>query len=206
MHVWFPINRALAFVAQGVMAFHITGPQNRFTGCYIDGSRAVFEGAGLGGNVWTGGFECCAGSGLGEVPHGIELHGDAIGPGLVIKDNIFRGGWVFATPATAGATPTLTGSVIEANGFSSHAAGSRATQTLVSATPLAAWAFDFCAQLVVPSIALVTSVVVTPGAAVDYGVAVPAVAGCVVNVTTTSAFAGRVTVSVDASTLSAAVI
>ena len=46
-HAWFPINRALAFIAQGVMAFSINQGQNRFTGNYIDGSRAVFSGAGL---------------------------------------------------------------------------------------------------------------------------------------------------------------
>lgn len=32
-HVWFPQNQALAFVAQGVMAFHITRAGNRFNGC-----------------------------------------------------------------------------------------------------------------------------------------------------------------------------
>jgi hypothetical protein len=43
VHVWFPSNQALRFVEQGVMAFHITEGNNRFDGCYIDGSRAVFE-------------------------------------------------------------------------------------------------------------------------------------------------------------------
>ena len=32
VHVWFPMNQALAFVAEGVSAFHITEGQNRFTG------------------------------------------------------------------------------------------------------------------------------------------------------------------------------
>ena len=41
VHVWFPENRALAFVDIGVMAFHIVQRGNRFSGCYIDGSRAV---------------------------------------------------------------------------------------------------------------------------------------------------------------------
>ena len=47
VHVWFPINRALAFA--DTMAFHIAGGGNRFTGCYIDGGRAVFEPAATGG-------------------------------------------------------------------------------------------------------------------------------------------------------------
>lgn len=41
----FPDNQAIRFFPQGVMAFHITGGGNRFDGCYIDGSRAVFVGA-----------------------------------------------------------------------------------------------------------------------------------------------------------------
>ena len=90
VHVWFPENQALAFVDKGVMAFHITEGQNRMTGCYIDGSRAVFERGGLSGNLWEEGFECCAG--VGGVPHGILLLGDVVGPGLIIRHNLFRGG------------------------------------------------------------------------------------------------------------------
>ena len=100
VHVWFPENQALAFEAEGVMAFHITEGQNRFAGCYIDGSRAVFERGGLSGNIWMNGFECCAG--VAGVAHGIELLGDSVGPGLSIVQNIFRGGNIFWTPATPG--------------------------------------------------------------------------------------------------------
>ncbi len=81
-HVWFPDNQAIRFFPQGVMAFHVTGGGNRFDGCYIDGSRAVFVGGGLANNVWVNGFECCAGY---DGPHGIELVGNKIGPGLTIK-------------------------------------------------------------------------------------------------------------------------
>ena len=70
-------------------AFHITGYQNRFVGCYIDGSRAVFDTGGLNHNIWVDGFECCAG--VGGVDHGIMLLGDNIGGGLVIENNIFCG-------------------------------------------------------------------------------------------------------------------
>merc|ERR1712232_467781 len=59
-HVWFPMNNALYFRNDGVMAYHITSGGNRFISNYIDGARAVFEGNGLTHNVWTAGFECCA--------------------------------------------------------------------------------------------------------------------------------------------------
>ena len=41
VHVWFPLNQALAFKDIGAMAFHVTNGGNRFDGCYIDGGRAV---------------------------------------------------------------------------------------------------------------------------------------------------------------------
>merc|ERR1740138_1530644 len=90
VHVWFPVNQALAFA--DTKAFYITKGGNRFTGCYADGGRVWFEGGGLQHNFWTGGFECCAGAGLGNVPHGIILYGDEIGPGLEIFNNEFGGG------------------------------------------------------------------------------------------------------------------
>lgn len=63
VHVWFPNNIALHY--NNTRAFSITAAGNRFSGCYIDGGRAVFDGNGASRNVWTNGFECCAGSGLG---------------------------------------------------------------------------------------------------------------------------------------------
>ncbi len=78
-HVWFPMNAALPLVKDtgaNIMAFHVTYEQNRFVGCYIDGSRAVFEGGGLKRNIWVDGFECCAA--IDDVNHGIILKGRMI--------------------------------------------------------------------------------------------------------------------------------
>ena len=44
-HVWFPMNRALAF--NDTMAFHVSSQGNRFSGCYADGGRVVFSGSGM---------------------------------------------------------------------------------------------------------------------------------------------------------------
>ena len=77
------------------MAFHVTKGGNRFNGCYADGGRCVFDGGGTMRNIWTNGFECCAGAGLGEINHGIILKGDSIGPGLQIYGNLFGGGSIW---------------------------------------------------------------------------------------------------------------
>merc|ERR1711968_273161 len=45
VHVWFPINQALHW--DDTMAFWVTGGGNRFSGCYADGGRVVFDGKGL---------------------------------------------------------------------------------------------------------------------------------------------------------------
>jgi len=200
VHVWFPINRALAFVDAGVMAFHVTEGQNRFMGCYVDGGRAVFEGGGLSGNVWTHGFECCAGGGLDGVPHGIELLGDAVGPGLEITHSIFRGGNVFSTPITNGTTVRVTGVRVEGNSFTGGGGGTRATLTLTQAAATQ-WQFDFCSLLVFPSIQRV-SVSVVAAAGFPVAQARPPV-GCTVLVETSTPVTGDVTVTVDSSALSA---
>jgi hypothetical protein len=196
VHVWFPYNQALAFEKEGVMAFHITDGQNRFTGCYIDGSRAVFEGAGLSNNVWLGGFECCA-----DAPgiHGIELLGDAVGPGLTIAQNQFRGGTVYSTPATPGAAVTVLGALIAGNAFTGGGASTRAALTL-SQSAATSWQFNFCDRLVFPVIARVTvSVVAADG--FPHAVARPPV-GCTVLVETDAPVTGNITVDVDSSTIS----
>lgn len=61
----------------------------------------VSQGGGLSKNIWTNGFECCGYSGAGEVPHGLILAGDNIGPGLEITHNLFNGGsiWHEAGPS-----------------------------------------------------------------------------------------------------------
>mmetsp|Transcript_53131 Transcript_53131/g.172756 ORF Transcript_53131/g.172756 Transcript_53131/m.172756 type:complete len:149 (+) Transcript_53131:974-1420(+) len=131
------------------MAFHIPYGRNRFTGCYIDGSRAVFEGGGLTNNIWTAGFECCAGSGLEEVPHGIILRGDTIGPGLQIFSNSFQGGNLWHEPSSPGKVPTVQDCHISSNFGSDR--GIRASKTL-SQTGARQWNFDLCDQLAFPVI------------------------------------------------------
>lgn len=203
VHVWFPINQALAFVEQGVMAFHITGPQNRFTGCYIDGSRAVFEGSGLTNNVWTGGFECCAGSGLGNVPHGIEIVGNNVGPGLQIYGNIFEGGAVYSTPTSNASDVAVSGTRIDSNSFSNSFLGDGGAGTRVSLTlsqnNASEWSFNFCPQLVFPTIQRV-DVSIVAEAGFPVAVARPPV-GCTVLVESNVPFTGSITASVDSSAL-----
>lgn len=174
------------------MAFHITSGQNRFMGCYIDGSRSVFEGGGLKGNIWMNGFECCAGA---PGPHGIELLGDTIGPGLIITHNLFRGGNIYWN----GTTPTVTGSRIESNSFSGGGAGTRATLSLPGGGATT-WVFDACKALVFPVIARVdVSVIAASG--FPRLVARPPV-GCTVQVDADAPVDGTVSVTVDSSTLS----
>ena len=196
VHVWFPYNQALAFVDQGVKAFHITSGQNRFTGCYIDGSRAVFEGNGLTGNVWLDGFECCAG--VSGVAHGIELLGTSVGPGLIIKHNLFRGGNVFSN--SSGAPVTVTGTLIEANSFTGGGAASRATLTL-SQTAATTWAFNFCPLLIFPTIARAELVGVVAAAGFPAAVIRPWT-GCALTVETAAPMTGSITVTADSSALS----
>lgn len=180
------------------MAFHITEGQNRFTGCYIDGSRAVFERGGLSGNLWVEGFECCAD--VGGVPHGIMLLGDAVGPGLIIRHNLFRGGNIFSAPATNGTAVTVSGSLIADKSFTSDAAGSRATLSLTQ-TAATAWAFDFCPLLIFPTIA--QAAVVSVVAASGHPIAtVRPWSGCSVNVETDAPMTGTITVTADSSSLS----
>ena len=98
VHVWFPVNHAVAFA--DTKAFHITKGGNRFSGCYIDGGRAVFEPAALSRNIWTNGFECCqrGDAAPGTPSSGIILVGTKLGPGLSIINNEFGGGSIFHLP------------------------------------------------------------------------------------------------------------
>ena len=191
------MNQALAFVAQGVMAFHVTRGGNRFTGCYIDGSRAVLEGAGAAANIWLGGFECCAG--VPGVPHGILLLSDTIGPGLVITHSLFGGGTVFWQPQTAGlaAPRAVSGARIESNSFKGNGAGTRATLTQAAAGGTS-FTFDFCPLLVFPSIHHVAALAVAAERGFPVAVA-RAPTGCSLVVETSEALTGNITVTVDAS-------
>jgi hypothetical protein len=95
VHVWFPVNHAVHFADS--MAFHVTGSGNRFSGCYIDGGRGVFESNALSRNIWTNGFECCQNgpAAPGTTSSGLLLVGDKVGPGLQIVNNEFGGGSIF---------------------------------------------------------------------------------------------------------------
>lgn len=196
-HVWFPLD----FVDLGVMAFYTTVGGNRFSNCYIDGSRAVFEGAALSHTTWMQGFECCAG--VAGVAHGIELRGTGAGPGFSIVDSIFQGGNVFwNNTGAAGAAPIVTGARVEHNSFNffrgnGTGAGTRATASL-SLANATQWPFDLCARLVFPVIARVrVALVATDGFAI--AAARPPV-GCTVLVETSAVVTGTVTVDVDSST------
>ena len=165
---------------------------------YIDGSRAVFEGNGLTNNVWLSGFECCAD--VAGVAHGIELLGDTVGPGLTISQNQFRGGTIFSTPITAGATVTVLGALIAGNAFTGGGVGTRAALTL-SQSATTSWSFDFCDRLVFPVIARV-AVSVVAASGFPHAVARPPV-GCTVLVETDAPVTGNITVEVDSSAISA---
>eukprot|EP00929_Paragymnodinium_shiwhaense_P015937 TRINITY_DN124023_c0_g1_i1.p1 TRINITY_DN124023_c0_g1~~TRINITY_DN124023_c0_g1_i1.p1 ORF type:complete len:503 (+),score=54.08 TRINITY_DN124023_c0_g1_i1:52-1560(+) len=195
VHVWFPVNQALAF--NDTKAFHITEARNRFTGCYADGGRVLFEGSGLQHNFWTGGFECCAGSGLMQVPHGIILRGDKIGPGLNIFNNLFNGGNIWHEPSSPGKVPTVTDVRFTEN---SGALTSRATQTLAQ-KQATTWHFKFCQQLAIPHI--VSAQVSLQAQAGFPRYIVRPIQNCSVLVETDEAVTGSMTVNVDVSSYSA---
>ena len=195
VHVWFPNNQALCFADQhGVMAFHVTVGQNRFDGCYIDGSRAVFEGGGLSGNTWVNGFECCAGCGG---AHGVELRGNSVGPGLTITHNLFRGGNVYSN---ATGPVSVKGTRIDSNSYTGDGRGTRVAAVL-SQTNSATWQFDFCDRLVFPTISHVRSITVQAEPNAFPVATARAAVGCTLLVETSVAFTGTVTVEVDSSDL-----
>jgi hypothetical protein len=141
------------------------------------------------------GFECCAN--VPGVTHGIMLQGNAVGPGLIISNNIFGGGTVFSAPVNNQTAVTVSGVSIESNSFSRDGAGTRATLT-ATATGQTQFFFDFCPLLVFPTIATVdVSVVAASG--FPRAVARPP-QGCNVTVETDGGVTGFVTVTVDSST------
>ena len=125
LHVWFPENRALQF---GCNAFLDTGSKNRYDGCYVDGSIAVFVEPNE--ITWLDGFT------LGG--KGIQLQG-ATAVNSVFKNTIGR---LF----TADPNMTATNVVIENN--PSAIVASRASKSVHSATPTTEYVFDFCDVLV----------------------------------------------------------
>jgi len=101
VHVWFPLNHGVHF--PDTMAFHVTSGGNRFSGCYIDGGRAVFEEKALQENIWERGFECCQRGepANGSTGSGIVLIGDVVGPGLQIINNEIQSGTIYHLPSSS---------------------------------------------------------------------------------------------------------
>eukprot|EP00054_Salpingoeca_dolichothecata_P016149 m.94183 g.94183 ORF g.94183 m.94183 type:complete len:453 (+) comp21842_c0_seq6:247-1605(+) len=194
VHVWFPDNVALHF--NNTAAFHIFGAGNRFDGCYIDGNRAIFEQGALSYNIWDNGFECCAA--VANVPHGIVLKGNNIGPGLQIIHNEFHGGSIWLNPeSTQNETYTVTGTLISQNSFQSgNAQASRVTKTLTQKAATT-WNFNFCKQLLPPVIQSISFSVMAETGTPNV-VARPAV-GCTVSLVSDTSFSGSITATVDAS-------
>jgi len=208
-HVWFPINRALAF--KDTMAFHITRHGNRFNGCYADGGRVVFEGDGLTKNMWTNGFECCAGSGLGNIPHGIILRGSTsgtIGSGLQIFANEFGGGSIWYE-SDSGSVPkklVIKDVRIHQNSFTTHARGTRATKSITH-KDASSWFFDFCNVLIFPQIASVRfSLQATTQETTFVNAMAAPPDNCTVTILTDKPFSGTVTVDVDSSIYTSAMV
>ena len=129
---------------------------------------------------------------------GIELRGNKVGPGLIIKHNLFRGGNIYSN---ASGPVTVTGVAVAENSFTGNGAGSRASLTL-SQTAATSWAFDFCKSLIFPQIARVTSLTVTAASGFPVAVARPP-SGCTVLVETSEPVTGDVSISVDSSSVSA---
>lgn len=213
VHVWFPWNHALHYPE--TMAFHVTSEGNRFDGCYIDGGRAIFEGGALRNNVWTNGFECCAGaapapgtaSRNGTSGSGIVLMGDHIGPGIIITQNEFGGGSVYhmPTPDGNGAAPVVVGSLIAGNSFnggSAQGVSTKSSLTLTSAVPIDRWYFDFCDWLLFPRNIVSMQLSVASDAGFPIAVARPPQGNCTVMVETSIPVKGSITLAVDTADVS----
>ena len=198
VHVWFPLNHAVAFPE--TKAFHITGSKNRFSGCYIDGGRAVFEGDGLKVNIWERGFECCqiGSAAPGTTSSGIVLVGNSIGPGLQIINNEFQGGSIFhvTESTTVPSKYSIKGVRIAHNSMKSGVKGTRSIKSLTQ-NASTNWFFDFCDELVFQQIASVRiNIVAETG--FPRAISRPP-DGCKVLVETDIAVTGTIEVEVDSS-------
>ena len=189
LHVWFPWNKAARI--EGVSAFYDHGSLNRYHGCYIDGSTALFENANE--LQWLGGF-ILGGVGLRFTgTKGLEL--------VQVKDNIFSGGGIFLSPDVPGAPLPALDVLIENNQFNRVGANkaSRATKAVAHATsPTAVWAFDFCSELLFPNITRVRQLTIEATSGFPVAVARPP-QGCQLVVETSEPMTGRITVQVDSS-------
>lgn len=181
LHVWFPWNRALQF--PGCAAFVDGGNQNRYEGCYIDGSHMLMDSTSL--TTWQNGF---------VLGGGIVLSGTV--DKLVIADTEFAGGTIIGDNIVS-----MTDTSIARNVFTGPSVGSTATATLTSTTALASWTFDFCAALVFPNISAVRhSFTCSDANHFPVAVARPVTDGCHVVVQVDPPAAGSMVVDVDTST------
>lgn len=166
----------------------------------------MFEGPALQDNLWVDGFDCCAGAGLDNVPHGVLLMGDTIGPGFQLTQNAFNSGGIIVVDenmrATHTARPTVTDSAIFSNSFRGSFAGvgTRASKSLTQTTnATTTWPFDFCDVLIGSIATIRVSVVAGKG----FPVAIarpPKEDGCSFVVETSVPMTGVVTCDVESST------
>jgi hypothetical protein len=146
LHVWFPVNEGVQF---GETAFLNEGSGNRFDGCYIDSSVAVF--ANPSDTTWMNGYV------LGGL--GFHLTG-ATARNFVIQNTIFGGSGTIYADAGMMATNVWIGE------NPSAAKTSAATLSVTSAAASALYTFNFCSVLLFDTIVTVKSAVFssdTPG-------------------------------------------
>jgi hypothetical protein len=141
LHVWFPENQAHKI---GATAFLNTGSKNRYDGCYIDCSIAVFvEPQDI---TWL---------------DGITLGSSILLQGATASNSVFKNieGGNFKADPNMSAT-----NVIIVDNPTSRVA-SRATKSISSATPISEYVFDFCDALIFDRIRTVRHSFATAGVA-----------------------------------------
>lgn len=183
LHVWFPWNEAGKYSAT---AFLDTGSQNRYRGCYIDGSKAVLKSPSM--ITWNGGFNL-GGS-------GIEISGDV--NNLEISGNEFIGGSIHFK----GEPGTVVDTVIGGNFYKREGGrGSTASLSQTVASPQGTFQFNFCDNLVFANITRVRSSFTTSSVSSDTFPLVVARSpiGCKVQLDVSPPAAGTLLVDVDTS-------
>jgi hypothetical protein len=123
------------------------------------------------------------------------------GPSPPTQNNLFGGGNIYYNASGTTGPLEISGVDISGNSFQGGGGGSRASMTLTQAAATQ-WNFNFCSQLIFPSIARVVSVTVTAASGFPVAVARPPT-GCSVLIETSEPVTGDVSVTVDSSALSA---
>ena len=197
LHVWFPENQALAY---GCTAFLNTGSSNRYDGCYIDGSVAVF--ADPSDTTWIDGFV------LGGA--GFKLTGKTAS-NFVLSNTVMRG-CLHQPGKCVAVDPGMKASNVWIGRNPNSAQGSAVTKSVASAGAESTYTFDFCSELVFDTIEIVKSVAFSNGedgvfpvltvgkARACPGGGAATTAMRVVDVHLSVAAAGTVTLTVDSST------